>query len=459
LINHISPSLSLCPRQNLPKQYTLLDKMVQGLAFLSKKSWHVKNMNNQEKVWMAEQRKAHEESKTKELARQIQQERERDEIDAISGKKSSHLDRGIAWMHEGGMGEAAKEDRRKQDEEYLMGKEYLAAGVKGGDFAVDEVKDGVNAVIASAAGAMPTYALPSQSGPTVADKNESFRMRYEDPMFLVSKKHHEQQAKVEKTKALYERVIGRRDVAIEEGHQEGQEAKHAKKDRKKDRKRRHRDDDDGDRNHRHRLRSQDRHDFKEDRKSRKLRKRSRSPSCSDETDRGSSLQHDRPERNNSCGSDSDRRRDFKRDNRISENIPRYSKHWKYGLQGSFCRDRPTHDLGPSRELLAQKRQLREETRHSMRDRASNRNRRSEEERYNALLIMQNDAIQRIDVSRHSSKSDIDNDNGEAQPRSSATFLSDMKQQIHGIQANHTHSLSSRMRENRHRSQNLEASFL
>jgi hypothetical protein len=45
--------------------------MVQGLAFLSKKSWHTKNLNNQEKVWIAEQKKEAEANKTKELARQI----------------------------------------------------------------------------------------------------------------------------------------------------------------------------------------------------------------------------------------------------------------------------------------------------------------------------------------------------------------------------------------------------
>jgi hypothetical protein len=54
--------------------------MVQGLAFLSKKSWHTKNLNNQEKVWMAEEKKAAEQRKTQELAKQIQQEREQEDL-------------------------------------------------------------------------------------------------------------------------------------------------------------------------------------------------------------------------------------------------------------------------------------------------------------------------------------------------------------------------------------------
>jgi len=51
-------------------------KMVQGLGFLSKKSWHTKNKANQEKVWIAEQKKEQETAKAKELAREIQEERE-----------------------------------------------------------------------------------------------------------------------------------------------------------------------------------------------------------------------------------------------------------------------------------------------------------------------------------------------------------------------------------------------
>ena len=51
-----------------------------GLSFLSKKSWHVKNLDNQERVWLAEQAKAAEDAKTKELADQIKQEREAEEL-------------------------------------------------------------------------------------------------------------------------------------------------------------------------------------------------------------------------------------------------------------------------------------------------------------------------------------------------------------------------------------------
>jgi hypothetical protein len=44
--------------------------------------------------------------------------------------------------------------------------------------------------------------------PSVKDRNETFRLRVEDPMFLVSQKHRETVVKHEQTKALYERVVG-----------------------------------------------------------------------------------------------------------------------------------------------------------------------------------------------------------------------------------------------------------
>ena len=427
---------------------------------MSKKSWHVKNMNNQEKVWMAEQRKANEESKTKELARQIQQEREQDELDAIAGKKSSHLDRGIAWMHEGGKGEAAKEDQRKQDEEFLLGKAYAPEGVKGGDFAVDEVQDGVNVVIASAAAAAgpALAALPSQAGPSVADKNEAFRMRHEDPMFLVSKRYHEQQAKAEKTKALYERVVGPQNIDSGDSYEERKKAKRAKKERK--RKHRYRNDDDDDRKHRkhrHRSRSRDR---KEDDEDRHIRKHSKQPyrSCSRSLSNESRtrLSPDRSDRTDYHHRDSHRSREYRRDERSSETRRRRVEDSKYGLQGSSRRDLSMDDLGPNRELLEKKRQEMNETRRSiMRGKTSNRNKMSEEERAKALEDMKSDASRRADAARTRPR-----DQDEDPPkRASASFLSDMKKKTRGVEDTSTHSLSTRVRENRHRNQKLDDSFL
>jgi len=226
--------------------FTLLHffTMVQGLAFLSKKSWHTKNLANQEKVWMAEQRKAAEESKTKELAKQIQQEREEEELDKIAGRKNVRRDRGIDWMYQGGA--AAKEDEIRKNEEYLMGKEFQPEGKAAGDFA-DLEEGGVNDVIAKkpAASEEPVpvaaaAAAPVNAEPTVADRNEAFRMRHEDPMFLVSQTQRQKQTQQDKKRALYERVVGPTEDKKPEG--DSSERRVSKKERKRERKQRRREE-------------------------------------------------------------------------------------------------------------------------------------------------------------------------------------------------------------------------
>ena len=124
--------------------------MVQGLAFLSKKSWHTKNKANQEKVWIAEQKKEEETAKANELAREIQQEREAEEFNRIAGTKTIK-DRGIDWMYqEGTLTDLAKEDASKKAEEYLLGKEYVEKGSKEGDFDDGNQKEGIHNALGSA---------------------------------------------------------------------------------------------------------------------------------------------------------------------------------------------------------------------------------------------------------------------------------------------------------------------
>ena len=192
--------------------------MVQGLGFLSKKSWHTKNLANQEKVWVAEQRKEAEAQKTKELAKQIQQEREQEELDKISGKKSGRLDRGIDWMYQGGGGALAKEDAERKAEEFLLGKEYVGEGATQGDFDNGDQDQGIHSVLKqdgpdhssepSISAAAPLSAASNQASssmmePSVKDRNEDFRMRLEDPMFLVNQKQHEKEVQHQKTKICH----------------------------------------------------------------------------------------------------------------------------------------------------------------------------------------------------------------------------------------------------------------
>lgn len=286
--------------------------MVQGLAFLSKKSWHTKNLANQEKVWIAEQRKAAEETKTKELARQIQQEREREEFDRLAGKKT-HLDRGIDWMYQGqaAVGEDGDqkpsalevEDAEKKAEEFLLGKEYQAPGGRAqGDF-TEGANEGVNAVIhleqrGAAAAAAEAAKKPSAYGPaagaesSVADRNEAFRQRVEDPMFQVSQKERAKKSEAQKQQALYERVVGPvKDNDDDGGGGDDDDSNHSsrvgkkksQKRDKKERRRRHRKESKKKRKRHHRHRTDDDNslDGGDDRYERKRHRHRRDDSSND----------------------------------------------------------------------------------------------------------------------------------------------------------------------------------
>jgi len=172
-----------------------------SLAFLSKKSWHTANLSNQEKVWMAEQRKATEETKLKELSKQITLEREREEFERISGRVSSKIDRGIDWMYEGGGAAAEEEDKKREADEYLLGKAFVPA-------AKTEAKGagGFNSVVASSTVAPKNeITIESDQKSEQKDWNEEFRLRYEDPMHLVQQQHEKKQS-LQNKQALFEKV-------------------------------------------------------------------------------------------------------------------------------------------------------------------------------------------------------------------------------------------------------------
>ena len=251
--------------------------MVQGLAFLSKKSWHVKNIANQEKVWVAEQREEQEKAKAQELAKQIQQEREQEELDKIAGKSSgSRMDRGIDWMYHGHEKESeiAKQDAAKKSEEYLLGKEFVPDTVKGDLAAAAEETQGMNAVVTTASTQQSTDNLedgeskpPAWSEPSVAERNEAFRMRHEDPMFAVTHQQVQKKQEFEKKKELFERVTGKTAITISK--EERAKLDEDRRERKRKHKKRHK-------------KEHKRH--KKDHKSRKRDRRERRRHSSDEED-------------------------------------------------------------------------------------------------------------------------------------------------------------------------------
>lgn len=93
-----------------------------SLKFLAKKSWHTTNLSNVEKVWIAEQNAEKEKKKLAELQKQINEERqiqELRELQVASGQIVKTVDTTLDWMYEGPAGQA-----EQSAEEYLLGKIY-----------------------------------------------------------------------------------------------------------------------------------------------------------------------------------------------------------------------------------------------------------------------------------------------------------------------------------------------
>lgn len=331
--------------------------MVQGLKFLSKKSWHVKNAANQEKVWLAEQRKEAEDRKTRELAQQIQQEREEAEI---KGKK----DRGIEWMYEGQSKDSNifKEDKDKEKEEYLLGKKYAPAGgeVTGGDFVTQE-DEGVNKIVEKVSSRVVQE--QEYNEPTVAQRNEAFRVRHEDPMFVVALETRHKQRDEEKKRSLQERLEtnSRKD---HKGH------KRSKKDRK--RRDRSRSSESGYRRKERKSHKRSRRDRSPDYDHSSSRRRSRSPSFDDKRPSR------RPRESNNDG------RYIRQEDRTHDRRPS-----GYGLQGKSVAKHAY--LGPDQKLLEEKRREKEA---KMYVPERDRRHRDPVERKAALEAMQRDAERR-----------------------------------------------------------------
>eukprot|EP00957_Ditylum_brightwellii_P166142 12648899-Ditylum_brightwellii.AAC.1 len=133
----------------------------------------------------------------------------------IAGK-TKRLDRGIDWMYAGGVGgpQYEEEERKKESEEYLLGKEFNPnhAAAASGDF---NLSGAAGRTVENVVSAPPPPPLPKEEEEeeapntnTVEHRNESFHLRHEDPMFLVHQKQNQLQTKNEKKMELFSRVVG-----------------------------------------------------------------------------------------------------------------------------------------------------------------------------------------------------------------------------------------------------------
>lgn len=472
--------------------------MPKGLAFLSKKSWHTSKLCNQEKVWIAEQQQQAEEIKIKELAKQIQKEREEEELNRISGKKSNRLDRGIDWMYQGGPRSDGKpsayeeEQRKKEQEDYLLGKEFNPDNAKKGDLAVAESTVGVNMVLTRASENRVDDVQVAKEKIHQNDEqdwNSNFHLRHEDPMFFVEQQRKAQIEHQEKKQRLFEKVNddeGHYEKADEGRHGDRENYRRRGRDREEDRGRITYSSESEERKHRRKEKK------KRHRSSRKRRERSRSHSSElryerkyrkgDDLERKKSrrdknkqrhrARHRHCSRSRSRSADgSYRGKSHDQDLQTKENIAMShgttsSQNGKsYGLIGStvpIC----TSDLGPDKMLLAKKIQEREEAKNrctngggSMKRKNNNgydNRKMTREEREKALEDMQAGAsarIKHISKSQLVSNSDLYEDEIKRRRErgaASTNFLNDIARQSHGIDQDM--SLASRVSQHRNKSQ-------
>lgn len=285
-----------------------------GLSFLSKKSWHTSNISNQEKVWIAEQKAAAEDLKLKELTQQIKLEREQEELQKITGQKSSSTgDRGVDWMYEGHKKGEGDEERRKQEdaqqnEAYLMGKEFVPEGQTkhAGDFAVaasmtgalekastvgatigvsggERVEEGAAVLriqddgMTNNDGTVESSSSVAAASSTMNEWNQNFHLRHEDPMFSVMQRKQAKDKDVEKKIKLMERagMVVNKGTTTEPDVEAEKKVQHDEQEDKDRERRRRKDSKKSKKKRKHKHKSHRRH------QKRSRRERSRSPSSDD----------------------------------------------------------------------------------------------------------------------------------------------------------------------------------
>jgi hypothetical protein len=475
--------------------------MPKGLAFLSKKSFHTAKLCNQEKVWLAEKQKEAEDAKIRELSRQIQQEREEEELQRISGNRTKRLDKGIDWMYQGGQtsGSAGgamtafeEEQKKKEAEEYLLGKEYNPSNLKSGDFAeaATGTSSGMNKIIASSAEILPVETQTQVKNISAEQEwNTNFHLRYEDPMFMVEERRKEKEREKEKKKQLFEEAND--NYYVNRGRERGKEKRdgdryHHKRSRKDTarhdsrRKRSHSSgrSEDSRRYRQKRDRKKDSRRAYHSRSNSRSRSRSSYRNRSHRRKRSRSRSYDdyrrswRPDHEDQRTRESYHRsyRDQKEDpsspseRHEKQDDSHRGKSKRYGLIGASL-SKPS-DIGPDISLIAKKRKEKEEARsryfrHNRSD-AMKKHKMTDEERTIALAEMQQDANERISVvsngaASKSNKSDLYDEEIQRRMQGKTfkthrNFLEDATAKAYAIDGSQGTSLSSRLATTRHRHQ-------
>ncbi|XP_052895093.1 pre-mRNA-splicing factor CWC25 homolog [Anopheles moucheti] len=206
----------------------------------TKKSWHPNTMKNQERVWKAEQQEAAEKRRLNELRREIDEERNREELKSI-GQKSGILptddsDKKLEWMYRG-------PSQLVNREEYLLGRtidktfEELDAQEKASNstFGVAQPKNHVEHEC------IP-FSIRQHKDVLSNDQVDLARKLMEDPLMLIKQKEMESRQKIlqnpVKLKELHRLLKGDQSLkdSEEKKVKKDKKAKKSKKSQKKRRK-------------------------------------------------------------------------------------------------------------------------------------------------------------------------------------------------------------------------------
>ncbi|XP_050321519.1 pre-mRNA-splicing factor CWC25 homolog [Bactrocera neohumeralis] len=158
-----------------------------------KKSWHPHTMKNQEKVWKAEQAKSEEDKKLKDLRREIDEEKTREELKQI-GRNSGILpqeDKKLEWMYK-------SSNELINREEYLLGRnidksfEMLQAEEQRKDQNMVGVKQSINHVEHEC---IP-FSIRSYRNMENTEQVDLQRKVMEDPLMLIKQREMESRKKL-----------------------------------------------------------------------------------------------------------------------------------------------------------------------------------------------------------------------------------------------------------------------
>ncbi len=98
------------------------------LEYLNKKTWHPGRLQNRERVWLAEESAAAEQRKVDELRAEREEERAREELEALAqGAGVRKREEKLDWMYQGGVGAAKKVEeellQQEKDDEARQARE------------------------------------------------------------------------------------------------------------------------------------------------------------------------------------------------------------------------------------------------------------------------------------------------------------------------------------------------